>query len=73
MQSLQSLQNLQSSQKPAAIPLNAKEFLSVQDAANLIGASRWTIQRLIKSNKIKATKIGRRTIISRSEIDKLFN
>lgn len=73
MQSLQSLQNLQSSQKPTAIPLNAKEFLSVQDAAALIGASRWTIQRLIKSSKIKATKIGRRTIISRSEIDKLFN
>ncbi|WP_372772496.1 helix-turn-helix domain-containing protein [Mangrovibacterium sp.] len=73
MQSLQDPQSLQSLQKSKAIPLNAKEFLSIKDAANLIGASRWTIQRLISSNKIKVTKIGRRTIISRSEIDKLFN
>lgn len=73
MQSLQSPQTSQSLQRTSILPLTAKEFLSIQEAAFLIGASRWTIQRLIKNKKIKAAKIGRRTIISRSEIDKLFN
>jgi excisionase family DNA binding protein len=59
------------------IPFNPivkeKEFLSVEDTCQLIGASRWTIYRLIADNKISATKIGSRTIIKRSEIDKLFS
>lgn len=52
--------------------LQQKEFLSIIEACALLGASRMTIYRLIKSGKVKATKIGRRTIIKRSEIDKLF-
>jgi len=50
-----------------------KEFLSVEDTCQLIGASRWTIYRLIADNKLTAAKIGSRTIIKRSEIDKLFS
>lgn len=52
--------------------LKQKEFLSIVEVCALIGASRMTIYRQIKSGKIKATKIGRRTIIKRSEIDNLF-
>ncbi len=54
------------------VNLRDKEFLSVQEAADLVGASRWTIQRMIKRDQIKAGKLGRRTIIPRKEIDNLF-
>lgn len=55
------------------VNLRDKDFLSVIEASILLGVSRWTIQRLIKQEKIFASKIGRRTIIKRTEIDKLFN
>jgi len=54
------------------VNLREKEFLSVQEAADLVGASRWTIQRMIKREQIKVGKLGRRTIILRTEIDNLF-
>ena len=54
------------------VNLREKEFLSVQEAADLVGASRWTIQRMIKREQIKVGKLGRRTIIPRTEIDNLF-
>lgn len=52
--------------------LSQKEFLSVDETASLIGASRRTIYRIIKNGQLKVAKIGSRTIIKRSEIDKLF-
>jgi len=52
--------------------LSQKEFLSVDETARLIGASRRTIYRIIENGKLKVAKIGSRTIIKRSEIDKLF-
>lgn len=54
------------------VQLQQKEFLSIEETAKLIGASRRTIFRLIASNKLKAGKVGSRSIIHRSEIDKLF-
>ena len=69
------LQSLQSLPIPTGnfINLRDKEFLSVQETAVLLGASRWTIQRMILRKEIKVAKLGRRTIIPRSEIDNLFN
>lgn len=52
--------------------LNEKEFLSIADTCQLLGASRMTIYRQIKNGNIKAVKLGRRTIIKKSEIEKLF-
>lgn len=52
--------------------LSQKEFLSIKETAQLMGASRWTIYRLIENGKLKAAKLQRRTIIRRSEIDNLF-
>lgn len=49
-----------------------KEFLSIEETCTLLGASRMTIYRQIKKGTLKAAKLGRRTIIKRSEIDKLF-
>ena len=52
--------------------LNAREFLSVADACQLLGISRWTLWRAIKEERLKVGKVGRRTIIKRSEIDRLI-
>ncbi|HNQ69606.1 MAG TPA: excisionase family DNA-binding protein [Bacteroidales bacterium] len=48
------------------------DFLSIDEAATLLGASRRTIQRLIAKGMIQVTKLGTRTIIKRTTIDKLF-
>lgn len=50
-----------------------KEFLSIKETCELLGASRMTIHRQIKKGFIPAVKLGTRVIIKRSEIDKLFN
>lgn len=71
VQDLQSLHNLPF-KTGNFINLRDKEFLSVQEAAILVGASRWTIQRMIQRDEIKAGKLGRRTIIPRTAIDNLF-
>ncbi len=52
--------------------IKQKDFLSIKEARILLGLSERTFFRLMKSGTIKATKLGRRTIIKRSEIDKLF-
>ena len=53
--------------------LKAKVFLSVRDVSKLIGWSRQNVYLLINSGKLKATNIlKKKTIIKRSDIDKLF-
>jgi len=52
--------------------LKDKEFLSIAETCLLLGASRMTIYRLSQAGKINIAKIGRRSIIKRCEIDKLF-
>jgi excisionase family DNA binding protein len=53
--------------------LAEKEFLSIKEAAILLGISERTIFRLMKSGELETNKIGRRTIITRSAIDELLN
>ena len=69
----QQMQGMQIPQTMQTQDILTKQYLSVQEAANLLGASRWTIQRMIKRDQLKSAKLGRRTIIARSEIDNLFN
>lgn len=53
--------------------LNAKAFLTVRDVAVLINCSLRTTYRLIRQGDIKGVNIAeRKTLIKRSEIDKLF-
>jgi excisionase family DNA binding protein len=53
--------------------LKAKEFLSVKDAALLLGVSKKIIYYLIKKRKLKAVNLkSKKTIIKRSELDSLF-
>jgi len=49
-----------------------QEFLSIEEVCVLIGASRWTIHRLIKSGKLNHAKFGRLVRIHRSAIDNLL-
>jgi excisionase family DNA binding protein len=73
--SLQAVNNelLPTPQAGSHINLREKDFLSVAETALLLGASRWTIQRMIKSNRLPVAKLGSRTIIKRASIDNLFN
>lgn len=53
--------------------IRSKEFLSVRDVSKLIGCSRQTVYTLINTGIIKGVNIKiKKTIIPRSEIDKLF-
>jgi excisionase family DNA binding protein len=50
-----------------------KEYLTVKEAAQILNASNRFVYSLIQSGKLKADNLGeRKTIIKRSEIDKLF-
>ena len=66
-------ETLQVPQAGNHINLREKEFLSIVEVAALVGASRWTIQRMIKSKRLPVAKLGSRTIIKRTAIDNLFN
>ena len=72
LQQQQIMQNLQSPQTINLNSLSSKNYLCIQDAADLIGVSRWTINRMIKRGELQIQKFGRKKIIQRSQIDKLF-
>jgi len=52
--------------------IKQKDFLSIKEAYTLLGISERTLFRIMKSGIIPHTKLGKRTIIKRSEIDKIF-
>ena len=53
--------------------IKAKEFLTVRDLSKLLSCSIRTAYRIIENGNIKAVNLAqRKTIIKRSEIDKLF-
>ena len=54
------------------LQIENKEFLSIKETCQLLGTSRMTIYRQIKGGTIQAAKVGSRTIIKRTEIEKLF-
>lgn len=49
-----------------------KPFLNLNEACQLLRVSRTTLWRLIKSDRLKVTKIGTRVIIARENIYELF-
>ena len=53
--------------------LKYREFLTVIQASKLLGCSKQNVYKLINSGKLEATNIMiKKTLIKRSEIDKLF-
>jgi excisionase family DNA binding protein len=53
--------------------LQSRDYLSVCEAAMVLGISRWTIQRAIKQGKIVTLKLLGRRIIPHSAIQQLIN
>jgi excisionase family DNA binding protein len=52
--------------------LKAKEFLSINEVCQLVGISRRTVYRLIEQGDLKKIKVGSRTLIKRSTLDRLL-
>lgn len=58
--------------KPIEV-IKAKEFLTVRDLSKLLNCSIRTAYNIIERGDIKAVKVSdRKTLIKRSEVDKLF-
>lgn len=53
--------------------ITGKDFLSIEDAVNLLPVSRRTLYRMIERGEIPIKKIGQRTVIRRSDIDSFFD
>ncbi len=56
----------------AALPAQPRAH-SFRDAERILGISRSTFYRLEAAQKIKLLRIGRRTLIPASEIERLIN
>ncbi len=52
--------------------IKAKEYLSITETCTLVGVSRWTIWRCIQQGELRFVKLGRRVIIRRVDIERLF-
>lgn len=52
--------------------LKVKPFLSVMEACILLGISRRTLYRMLQRGEVNAGKAGRRTIVKRDDLDRLF-
>ncbi|WP_181306953.1 helix-turn-helix domain-containing protein [Rufibacter sp. XAAS-G3-1] len=65
----------EAAQVPASKPfeeLKAKEYLTIEELTQLLPISRRTVYRLIDRGELRVGKLGRRTLIRRSDIDLLF-
>ena len=51
--------------KPAMRPLR-----SVEEAAELLGISKWTVRSYIKTGKLKPVRIGRRILLAEDELER---
>jgi len=51
-----------------------EQLLSVEQvAAKLGGVSKWTVHAWLSQGKLQRTKVGRRTMIRESELEKVIN
>jgi excisionase family DNA binding protein len=69
---LQNKEEMKGEMTASVVQIQAREILSVNQVSLLLGISRWTVQRMIRANKIKTFSIGSRRLILRQEIDKLL-
>ncbi|GAB4020260.1 helix-turn-helix domain-containing protein [Spirosoma migulaei] len=65
-------QTLQIKLKPIE-DIKAQEFLTVNESAKLIRISRRSLYRLNERGELPFVKLNRRTVIRRSDIDRLFD
>jgi excisionase family DNA binding protein len=52
--------------------IKAKEFLSVVETGKLLGISTRTLYRLMANGELKFGKVGKRTIIKKTDLDTFF-
>lgn len=50
-----------------------KEYLSVKEVCSLLGMSRMTVYRNIRSGILPASKLNGRVIISKKQLEDIFN
>lgn len=50
-----------------------REGLRVEEAAHILGCGRTTIFHLIREKRLRVVKLGTRTIVPRSEINRLLS
>lgn len=55
------------------VEVQSKEFLNVMETCQLLGISRWTVSRAVNDGRLKAVRFGKRILIKRTEIDRLFS
>jgi excisionase family DNA binding protein len=48
-----------------------ERLLSVNETANLLNLSPWTIRAWLSKGKIQAVKLGRRVVFEQSEIERI--
>lgn len=53
-------------------PVTAKDYLTIKEVCNYIGISRTTLWRLVKNHTIQAIKLGDRTIINKSYLERVL-
>ena len=54
------------------VDVQSKQFLCIVDACLLLGVSRQTVWRAIKSGRLNSVRLGRRVLFKRDDIDRLF-
>ena len=47
-------------------------LIGIQEAAEALGLSPWTVRQYIRDGKIKAVRIGRRALVEPSELENLI-
>jgi len=50
-----------------------RQGYNVGESARIVGVGRTTMHKMIREGRIRPVKIGARTIIPKSEIDRLLN
>lgn len=50
-----------------------EDLLSLQDCANSLGVSLWTVFRLVKSRQLLTIRVGRRRLVKPSELSAFVN
>lgn len=45
---------------------------SVEQAAGLLGISRWTVRSYVKTGKLRAVRLGRRVLVEQAELERLI-
>jgi excisionase family DNA binding protein len=48
-----------------------KALRSVDEAAGLLGISKWTVRAYIRAGKLQAVRLGRRVLLREEELERL--